>query len=208
MAQKETFKPNIEKLLKNEDLVHFVVEIHSYGKWFRILRLKNYKRTHDFIINECKNNEILIENDKSQYYIHSLNNILDIKDLFKGLKLYVQYERKGDYYSPKESTLTYIESLFDFWQRDLQQKKTSRRQIDGNIFTDKEGNSWSILKGQIPTQLDDTFIWLKKPEKGVHKIAPLDWFKGQEVNTTGMYPLELIRTEKLIAKVVPLDSTL
>lgn len=80
--------------------------------------------------------------------------------------------------------------------------------IQGNIFIDDKGNKWEILKGQIPTTLDEHFIWLKKPLKGVHVTAELHHFREQKINTTGMYPLDLIRTEKLIAKVVLLDASL
>ena len=76
--------------------------------------------------------------------------------------------------------------------------------IKGNIFTDAQGKKYRIFHGQIPTKLEDQFIWLKKPNKGVHTIAPLEWFRGQSVDTAGMYPLELIKTEKFIASVVAL----
>lgn len=201
----DNYKANVMKLLQPEEGVNFVVEISNYGKWFRILRLKNYRRTHDFIINECKTCEIIVENDKSQTCIVQLGDLLDIREMFKGIKLYVQYERKGDYYVPKESTLTMIESLYDFWQRDLNQKNSNRKQIEGNIFTDTQGRKWEILKGHVPTKLGEHFIWLKKPNKGVHITAEFHHFKEQKIDTTGMYPLELIRTEKFIATVILRD---
>ena len=83
-------------------------------------------------------------------------------------------------------------------------KSQEIKQIIGNIFTDDKGKKYTILRGELPTKLDDQFIWLKKPQKGAYKIAPLEWFSGQIHNTSGLYPLELIRTEKFIAKVVPL----
>ena len=78
------YKPNVQKLLQPDTGVEFVVEIHSYGKWFRILRLKNNRRTHDFIINDFSTKEIAIENDRSQRAILQCKEDNDIKEIFKG----------------------------------------------------------------------------------------------------------------------------
>lgn len=84
-------------------------------------------------------------------------------------------------------------------------KKRKRKTID-DIFRDKDNKDWKVLKGQIPTQLGEYFIWLRKPEKGVHIVTEIHHFREQKIDTTGMYPINLIRTEKNIAKVIPLSA--
>lgn len=58
----KNYKPNLEKIINKEGSV-FVVEL--FKGHFRIIRLFNQKRTHDFIINNFKDCQIYVENGNS-----------------------------------------------------------------------------------------------------------------------------------------------
>lgn len=112
------FVPNFKKIFQPSDDVFYTIEQNEKG-WFRILRIKNKHRSHDFIINNFINNEIFITNDDSK----EVRAILDSKEDLTNLFLYVaeknlfyrNYERNGQKYSPKGRVMTLgeIESLFE-----------------------------------------------------------------------------------------------
>jgi hypothetical protein len=203
-----TYKPNLLKLLTEEENVVWLVEIHSYGKWFRIIRTKNYKRTHDFIINDFKTKEILLETNDSKYCRIQCSED-DIITMFKGKRMFVKFERRGDTYvaDAKDTAETNIISLVEFWQRDLKLKSAERRNpISGDIFTDItsptlgspfSGKTFQIIKGAIPTEYGEYFYYVKKPERGAFMTAPGEQFARQDIDNRGLYPLELLRHEKV-----------
>jgi hypothetical protein len=208
LKDQPVYKPNLMKLLTEEEGVVWLVEIHSYGKWFRIIRTKNYKRTHDFIINDFKNSEMILETNDSKYcYIKCSEE--DIKAMFKGKRMFVKFERRGDTYvaETKDSAETNILSLVEFWQRDLKSKSAERRNpISGEIFVDTTsptlgspfaGKKFQIIKGAIPTEYGEYFYYVKKPERGAFMTAPGEQFARQDIDNRGLYPLELLRHEKV-----------
>ncbi len=118
-----SYKPNLEKIV-NDPLAVFVIEL--FKGWFRIIRIKNERRTHDFIIGEFNNGTIHLENDKSQSSEVHVGTKEQLKSLFKDKKIYMEYDRPGrggSKYFPKKSTKVSVDKLFEEFTKAYAQTK-------------------------------------------------------------------------------------
>lgn len=89
------YKPKLVTLLSDSD-AQYTMEYHNNNQsvWLRILRIKNNRRTHDFIINDFKDNKIVIENENSQYCELKFSDIKLLQELFATIEVHPKYNRK------------------------------------------------------------------------------------------------------------------
>lgn len=106
------YNPKIETILSCKEST-YAIEDHSLGngKNFRVLRFKNNKRTHDFII--VSETDICFENDKSQSCMLLFKSNDDLCSLFNGIinnnQLYRSYERENQSYKVSGKIISTIE---------------------------------------------------------------------------------------------------
>lgn len=135
------YKPNLLNILSDTSAA-YVVELWTggnRGKWFRILRIKNNRRTHDFIIDNFEDNTIIIENDKSQYVRVQFESVEFLISMFRNVKLFRNYSRPKvrSHYSPVLKSKITVDDLFA--EAGLDNIKTKKKII-------KEENNFISLK--------------------------------------------------------------
>lgn len=112
----KTYTPNINVLLNRKNAI-YTVELRK--GWFRILRILNQKKTHDFIFYEKEFSKIKVANSNYNS-AEVLCNENELKNLFKDKSIYLKYDRpKGNIYNPRLDTIISIEHLMLRFQNDI-----------------------------------------------------------------------------------------